>query len=485
MVWRKPQNHCSDCYFCSVNISSRNSKGKKAIVYPNLPSAIRPVPHSAELTVPEPPSEIPNTDSSDLDKDTDDDDSYELPEDTERKPHFITGSDLKDLVRDLYLTKQQSELLASRLQEWHLLAGDARVLSFRKRSRELQQNFSMDEELCFCYDISGLFDDLGIQYESSMWNLFIDASLYSIKAVLLHTGNVLPSIPIAHSVTLRESYVNISLILDRIKYRDHRWSICADLKVVAILNGLQAGFTKYMCFLCKWDSRMKSEHYMRKCWPQRETFEVGSHNVIHEPLVDKEKIILPNLHIKLGIIKQFVKALDHDKPAFQYLQTKFPKISDAKIKEGILVGPQIRELMLDETFSGTMDQYELAAWDAFKRVCQGFLGKHIAPNYADLVGRLIASYQQLGCNMLLKLHLLHSHLSFFSVNGDVCDENGERFHQSIATMESRYKGKWSPAVLADYCWNLQRDEPDAAMVCYLESCHAFAKKRQDFLPTYA
>ena len=272
---------------------------------------------------------------------------------------------------------------------------------------------------------------------------------------------MLPSIPTAHSVTLRESYVNISLILDRIKYRDHRWFICADLKVVAILIGLQAGFTMYMCFLCIWDSRMKSEH-VRKCWPQRETFEVGSHNVIHEPLVDKEKIILPNLHIKLGIIKQFVKALDHDKPAFQYLQTKFPKISDAKIKEGILVGPQIRELMLDETFSGTMDQYELAAWDAFKQVCQGFLGKHIAPNYADLVHRLIASYQQLGCNMSLKLHFLHSHLSFFSVNGDVYDENGERFHQSIATMESRYKGKWSPAMLAYYCWNLQRDEPDAA-----------------------
>ena len=104
-------------------------------MYPNLPSAIHPVPHSAELTVPEPPSEIPNTDSSDSDEDTDDDDSYELPEDTERKPHFITGSDLKDLVRDLYLTKQQSELLASRLQEWHLLAGDARVSSFRKRLR--------------------------------------------------------------------------------------------------------------------------------------------------------------------------------------------------------------------------------------------------------------------------------------------------------------------------------------------------------------
>ena len=62
--------------------------------------------------------------------------------------------------------------------------------------------------------------------------------------------------------------------------------------------------------------------------------------------------------------------------------------------------------------------------------------------------------------MSLKLHFLHSHLSFFPENGDVSDEHGERFHQSIARMENRYKGKWSPAMLADFCWNLQRDEPN-------------------------
>lgn len=462
MVWREPKDHCTDCYLCLTDISGRNCKGKKAIVYPNLPSAIRPVAHSAELPVPEPPLEISSTDSSSASDKESLDENYELLEDTDRKPHFITGPDLNDLVRDLYLTKHQSELLASRLQQWHLLADDARVSSFRKRSWELQQHFSMDKDLCFCNDIKGLFDDLGMQYDSSQWSLFIDASLYSIKAVLLHTGNVLPSIPIAHSVTLRETYDNLAFILDRIKYKDHQWLICADLKVVAILNGLQSGYTKFMCFLCTWDSRMKSEHYTRRTWPPRETSKLGSHNVIHEPLVEKEKIILPNLHIKLGITKQFVKALDHNKPAFQYLKNKFPKISDAKIKEGIFVGPQIRELMLDEKFAATMDNHELTAWGAFKQVCQGFLGKYKAANYAASVDGLIESYQQLGCNMSLKLHFLHSHLSFFPENGDVSDEHGERFHQSIARMENRYKGKWSPAMLADFCWNLQRDEPNAA-----------------------
>ena len=41
--------------------------------------------------------------------------------------------------------------------------------------------------------------------------------------------------------------------------------------------------------------------------------------------------------------------------------------------------------------------------------------------------------------------------------GDVSDEHGERFHQDIATMENRYKGKCKPNMMADYCWPLKRD----------------------------
>ena len=62
--------------------------------------------------------------------------------------------------------------------------------------------------------------------------------------------------------------------------------------------------------------------------------------------------------------------------------------------------------------------------------------------------------------MLLKIHFLHSHLDFFPKNcGLVRDEHGERLHQDIATMERRYQGKWSLAMLADFCWTLRRDAP--------------------------
>ena len=437
-----------------------NRKSKKALIYPCLQSAIRPVGHSTDIPVPQPPSETLNNDTDNSDEPESQDDFYEQSE-HERRPLLITQCKLNDLVRDLSLTKQQSELLASRLQEWNLLDENVRVTTFRKRSLDLQQYYSMENDLCFCNDIKGLFDAVDISYEPSQWRLFIDGSLYSIKAVLLHIGNKLPSIPLAHSVTLKETYEVLSFILDRIKYKEHEWLICADLKVVAILNGLQTGYTKYMCFICKWDSRARSEHYIRSEWPQRDSVSQGSHNVVHEPLVKKEKIILPPLHIKLGLMKQFVKALKHDKQAFLYLKKKFPKISDAKIKEGIFVGPQIRQLIFDNDFQAAMEESELRAWCAFKGVCNGLLGKHKEPHHEVLVDELIKSYQQLGCNMSLKLHFLHSHLSFFPENaGTVSDEHGERFHQDIARMESRYKGKWSPAMLADFCWNLIRDEPN-------------------------
>ena len=61
--------------------------------------------------------------------------------------------------------------------------------------------------------------------------------------------------------------------------------------------------------------------------------------------------------------------------------------------------------------------------------------------------------------MSLNLHVLHSHLDFFAENlGDLSDEYGERFHQDISVMKKRFKGKWNPGMLADYCWNIKRKD---------------------------
>ena len=49
------------------------------------------------------------------------------------------------------------------------------------------------------------------------------------------------------------------------------------------------------------------------------------------------KILLPPLHIEIGLMENFVKATDQTESAFKYLAEKFPRLSEAKIKEGDLL----------------------------------------------------------------------------------------------------------------------------------------------------
>lgn len=161
-------------------------------------------------------------------------------------------------------------------------------------------------------------------------------------------------------------------------------------------------------------------------------------------------------------MKNFVKALNEESPAFQYLKSQFPNLSHAKAKEGVFIGPQIRKMLGDQHFEDLLGPEELQAWQAFKGVVSGFLGNKKAEDYVDLVEKMLTTYENMRCNMSLKIHFLHSHLDFFPENlGAVSDEHGERFHQDISSFESRYQGRWNPNMLSDYCWSVKRDEPMA------------------------
>jgi len=136
----------------------------------------------------------------------------------------------------------------------------------------------------------------------------------------------------------------------------------------------------------------------------------------------------------------------------------FHRISEAKVKEGVFAGPHFRELLEDSVFDRILKGKEKAAWRTFKLVATNFLGNNEADNCKELVDNLLHTYHNLGCNMSLKIHFLHSHLDFFPANcGAVSDEHGERFHQDIAQIKKRYQ--WSPVMLADYCWSVTRDVP--------------------------
>ncbi|GBL74389.1 hypothetical protein AVEN_235356-1 [Araneus ventricosus] len=79
-------------------------------------------------------------------------------------------------------------------------------------------------------------------------------------------------------------------------------------------------------------------------------------------VVPPEKVLLPPLHVKLGLMKQFIKSLPEDGECFKYLCSKFPKLSEAKLKDGAVTGQDVRKLLSDSLFSETMGGNEKEAW---------------------------------------------------------------------------------------------------------------------------
>jgi len=143
---------------------------------------------------------------------------------------------------------------------------------------------------------------------------------------------------------------------------------------------------------CLWNSRADDQHWQRKDWPVREELVVGENNVINEPLVDRDRILPPPLHIKLGVMKQFVKALDKNADCFRYIRNIFPATSYEKVKAGIFDGPQIRTLMKDPAFVSHMTVVESATWCSYVSVVKEFLGKK--------EGRLLTRHSKADANEL-------------------------------------------------------------------------------------
>jgi len=72
----------------------------------------------------------------------------------------------------------------------------------------------MERGLIACTDTDGLMQTLNINHNPLDWRLFVDSSQLSLKAVLLHNGNTLHSIPFGHS--MHESYENMKILMEAI-----------------------------------------------------------------------------------------------------------------------------------------------------------------------------------------------------------------------------------------------------------------------------
>ena len=126
-------------------------------------------------------------------------------------------------------------------------------------------------------------------------------------------------------------------------------------------------------------------------------------NVIYDPIVCRDKIIFPPLHIKFGLMKQFVKALRLDRECFQHLLHAFPGLSYEKTKAGVFDGPHIRTLVRDQAFVQAMNDKEKAARLSFVDMMKNFLENKKSGNHEDLVGNMLSAFHDFGCKMSIKV----------------------------------------------------------------------------------
>lgn len=342
-MWFNPSDEHNEleCYYC-INFSlGFNAANKDSMTYTATLYVSLPVEHT-EIT---PPMDVPDDiveqnieDAMEIDTIADvpsgpSTSSYVPSHQIPGKVKLITQQYLNNMCRTLELSQRKSEELASMLKENNLLEENVSISSPRKRQAVFIPYFKTENELTFCCDLNGLMDELHIIYDSGDWRFFIDSSKSGLKGVLLHNDNAYMPIPIAYSRTLKETHDTMKLIFEKIKYNDEKWDVSGDFKVIALVMGLQLGRTKNSCFICTFISTAKIDHY-EATWEKRSAFEIGIMNVVRTQLVPPEKILLPTLHIKLGLVTNFIKALNKDEEAFKYLAVLFPKLSKAKISAG-------------------------------------------------------------------------------------------------------------------------------------------------------
>ena len=151
-----------------------------------------------------------------------------------------------------------------------------------------------------------------------------------------------------------------------------------------------------------------------------------------EPLIEPQKVLMPPLHINLGLIKQFFTALDKESEAFKYLQDLIPKLSEAKVKASFFIRPQIKKIIECDKFAKLLNRKEKTAWNSFVTVIHGYLGNHKAI-------------------MSFKVYIFDAHLDQFKENmGVYSKEQGEHFHQSILDFERLYQGQYNKNMMRVY-----------------------------------
>ena len=138
------------------------------------------------------------------------------------KPKPFNQGQLNNLVRDLGLFKKLSEILASRLDEHGILDFGTKITFYHDSDDLLIRFLTMEGDFVHCNNNQGLFSKMDLpEYHPNEWRLFIDSSKRSLKCVFLHKGNKFACVPIGHSVIVKEHYLNVKMVFQKLRLSEH------------------------------------------------------------------------------------------------------------------------------------------------------------------------------------------------------------------------------------------------------------------------
>ncbi|XP_014480135.1 PREDICTED: uncharacterized protein LOC106747274 [Dinoponera quadriceps] len=161
--------------------------------------------------------------------------------------------------------------------------------------------------------------------------------------------------------------------------------------------------------------------------------QAGLDDFIRDLNLPKDKAELCASRLKeRNLLLPGTKVTVYRKRGEQFIKSTFPHLSDAKVKEGGFVGPDIRKLMKDDEFIKTMISIEKDAWLSFKDVVKEFLGNNRDLQFRTIVSTMLQNFKRLGCLMSIKIHFHKCYLDYFPNNvGAFSEELGECFHQDF------------------------------------------------------
>ena len=200
---------------------------------------------------------------------------------------------------------------------------------------------------------------------------------------------------------------------------------------------MQQSYT-FCYLLSEWHSRAKKSNYKKRDWPSWQSLEVGTKNAQHLLQVESSNILLPSVHIRLGLTKNFFKVTGS---AFRYFSEKFPGISAAKTK-GVFFGQQMCKLLRHKHLDQILVCNEKRIWIDFWLLAAYFLGSNKADNHKELVEIILLSFLKLFIitRMFVQKSLGHWMKSMAIV------------FIMVSQQWITHQGKLSSLMMVDHCW---------------------------------